>query len=159
MVLVVHALFICLQWLEIPEDPQTSRFLKILMPVAFACFSFLKVEDLNKRASMLLDIGILQIFKIPRGHTEPENPNLELLEEMSCLHEVIDENGFRTYPEDLPLGIPGPEEQEFQGLAPGQCFCCYYRNREILGTTIGGLALFTPGWYWNTTPSGGRPSS
>ena len=75
----------------------------------------------------------------------------------SLIHEVVDKNGFRSYPGEQPLGRIGPHDKDHQGLAEGQCMCCYYRKREILERTEGGLALFTPGWYWDETPVEGGP--
>ena len=146
-------------WLEILEDPQTSKPSNLEMPVVFGCFSFLKLDHLSQKASMVFDIGAIQIIRIPREpRGPPKNANMDLVEAMSDLHEKKDPlTGYRDYPKDLPLSFPNDDEELFEGIQEGQCFCCYYRRRQILNKTESGMALMTPGWYWDSTPVQGGP--
>ena len=111
------------------------------MPLLWSCFEFLKPHEVNSIAKNVLDVGFLQIFKITQA--PPLQDPAEPLEEpptnpRSLSHEVLDDDGWRTYPGDQPLGMVGPYDKDFKGLKAGQCMCCCYRQREILERTSGG---------------------
>ena len=158
------------------------------MPLLFACSKIGKAPSGSRR---ILAVGSLfEVFYIPLGalEPEPEAPVPEAPEEppppacpacplrSSCsptgdykyIHEHEEPDGRFTYG-NQGLTLPGAGEREYKGLLPGQCACCYYRNREILEWTSNGpgyLALMTPGWYidehghwkwWHGDALHGRP--
>ena len=144
------------------------------MPILFACQ---KIQNAPAGSRRIIAVGaFFEVLYIPPEALEPEAP--EAPKETYGGHppsgdykyicERVAPDGSLEYLQS-GLTIPGIGEREFKGLLPGQCMCCYYRNREILEWTTSGpgyLALMTPGWYrdhdgawkwWHGDAPHGRP--